>query len=422
MGTIGVLSAIAMINGVDLSILPAVSSRIQADFGLTDFEIGILGGAYVVVYAIAVIPFGAWADSGVRGRVVGFGVALWSLATALGAFTQNFTQLLLARGGVGFGEASYLPAGNSLVGDLYPREQRARALSYINGAFRVGISLGLLGGAALAAALGWRAAFLIAAVPGFILGAIALGIPEPDRGGAEATPETLRATGDYDWKAFRELLGTPTLRFVVVAVTFCLFVTQGAGFWLPLYVQHRFGLGLVQTGAVVGLPLLVGGLIGTFGGGWVGDRRGERSPRGHLEVTIASLLVGAASLAVVYSATSVPLLATAWFFASIFLTVWIPVLQAQILAVVIPVMRASGLTLALLVGNLFGNALAPPVIGGLSAATGSLGRALLLVVPGLAVVAAISLVPALGTVEADVRRMEERWQARLKAAFAANAQ
>lgn len=417
MWTIAILSAIAMVNGIDLSILPAVSSRIQADFGLTDFQIGILGGAYVVVYAIAVIPFGAWADAGVRSRVVGFGVALWSLATALGAATHSFSQLAIARGAVGFGEASYLPAGNSLIGDLYPREQRARALSFINGAFRAGISLGLLGGAAVAAALGWRAAFLIAAIPGFVLGVAALTIPEPERGGGESLPETLKATGDYDWKAFGQLLKIPTLRLVVVAVTLCLFVTQGAGFWLPLYVQHRFGLGLAQTGAVVGLPLLVGGLIGTFGGGWLGDREGAKSPRGHLQLTIVTLLAGAASLVVVYSAPWVPLFAAAWFVSSIFLTVWIPVLQAQIQALVIPVMRASGLTLALLVGNLFGNALAPPVIGGLSAATGSLGRALLLVVPALTVVAALSLVPALGTVTADVAEMQERWQARLRAAF-----
>jgi len=418
MWTVGILSAIALINGVDLSILPAVSSRIQAEFGLSDFQVGILGGAYVIVYAIAVIPFGAWADAGVRSRVVGFGVALWSLATALGAATHNFFQLAVARGAVGFGEASYLPAGNSLIGDLYPREQRARALSFLNAAFRVGISFGLLGGAAIAAALGWRTAFLIAAVPGFLLGLAALTMQEPERGGGEAMPETLKVTGDYDWRAFRELLGIPTLRLVVVAITLCLFVTQGAGFWMPLYLQHHFGLGLAQTGVAVGLPLLVGGLIGTFGGGWLGDRMGARSPRGHLQVTIVSLLAGAASLAVVYSAPSVPVLVAAWFLASIFLTVWIPVLQAQILAVVIPVMRASGLTLALLVGNLLGNALAPPVIGGLSGATGSLGLALLLVVPALTVLGALSLVPALGTVAADIEALQERWQARLRAAFA----
>jgi MFS family permease len=418
MYTVGLLSAIALFNGIDLSILPAVSSLLQREFSLADYQVGALGAAYVLVYAFAVIPFGVWSDGGARRLVVGFGVMIWSLATAISAATQNFAQLVVARGAVGFGEASYLPAGNSLVGDLYPREQRARALSFINAAFRAGIAFGVLGGAALAAALGWRAAFLIAALPGFVLGFLALRLREPGRGAGEAMPATLRITGEYDWGAYRQLLRIPTVRPVILAVSLCLFVSQGAGFWMPLYLQRHFGIGVAQAGAIAGLPLLVGGLIGTFGGGWIGDWRARKTPRGYLEVAIASLVLAAVALFAVYSAPTLPLLAAAWFFGSMFLSVWIPVLQAQVQLVVIPVMRASGITLTLLAGNLFGNALAPPVIGGVSGALHSLSLALLLLVPALTLVAALSLIPALSTAAKDSAAMDASWRARLQTAFA----
>src|SRR3982075_1540915 len=177
---------INFLNYMDRWVAAAASPLIQKDFGLTDAQVGLLGSAFLLVYAVAALPFGYWADRGVRKTVVGVGVAIWSVATLFTGFARNFVQLFLSRAVLGIGEAGYYPAGTSLLSDYFPKEQRGRVLSVWNVGSAVGIAVGFAGGGYVAEKFGWRNAFFFAAVPGILFALLAFGVREPLRGSVES--------------------------------------------------------------------------------------------------------------------------------------------------------------------------------------------------------------------------------------------
>ncbi len=169
-----------LLNFFDRTIPAILNEPIRLEWGLNDFQLGIIAAAFTVIYAIAGLPLGRLADRGSRRKVIGWGVALWSAFTAANAFAWSFGSFLVARMGVGVGEASYAPASSSLIGDLFPAERRSRAL----GIFMLGLPVGLMAAfftvGPLVAAFGdWRAPFVVAAVPGFVVAALFFLIREP---------------------------------------------------------------------------------------------------------------------------------------------------------------------------------------------------------------------------------------------------
>ena len=183
---LGVMVGINFLNYLDRYILPVVASKIQDEFHLSDAAIGGLGTAFLLVYAVAALPFGIWADRGVRRTVVGVGVAIWSLATLFTGLARSYVQLFAARAVLGIGEASYYPAGTSLLGDYFGKAQRGRAMSIWGAGTAVGIAVGFAGGGIVASILGWRAAFYLTAIPGLVFAVLAFRLREPLRGAAEA--------------------------------------------------------------------------------------------------------------------------------------------------------------------------------------------------------------------------------------------
>lgn len=159
-----------LFNFFDRTIPAIIIEPIRMEWSLSDFQIGIIGTAFTIVYAIAGLPLGRMADTGSRSKLMGWGLAAWSGLTAVNGLVGSFWAFLLVRMGVGIGEASYAPAANSLIGDLFPAHRRARAM----GIFMLGLPLGLLLafftiGAMVKAFDSWRAPFFIAAVPGLVL-------------------------------------------------------------------------------------------------------------------------------------------------------------------------------------------------------------------------------------------------------------
>src|SRR5256714_11130776 len=130
---LAVMVGINFLNYLDRYILPAVATKIQGEFHLTDSQVGLLGSAFLLVYAVATIPFGIWADRGVRKTVVAVGVTIWSLATLFTGLARNYVQLFAARAVLGIGEASYYPARTALLGDYLRKKGRARAASILAG-------------------------------------------------------------------------------------------------------------------------------------------------------------------------------------------------------------------------------------------------------------------------------------------------
>src|SRR5437879_10623783 len=173
---------INFLNYMDRWVASAASPLIQQEFHLGDALVGLLGSAFLLVYAFAALPFGYWADRGVRKTVFAAGVAIWSLATLVTGFSRNFAQLFLSRAVLGIGEASYYPAGTSLLSDYFPKEQRGRVMSIWGAGSTVGIAVGFAGGGFIAEKFGWRSALFFAAVPGILFALLAFGLSVKQRG------------------------------------------------------------------------------------------------------------------------------------------------------------------------------------------------------------------------------------------------
>src|SRR5438445_1464470 len=183
--TLLVLLGINTMNFYDRQVLGAVGEPIKHEFGLSDAELGLLGSAFIYLYALVGLPLGYWADVGRRKTILAAGASLWSLLTSLSGFAWSPVSLFVMRLGVGVGEASCAPAANSLLGDLFPPERRARALSIFMLGLPLGVGLSFPISGAIAQLWGWRWALLVAGLPGLILAVLALWIPEPLRGAAE---------------------------------------------------------------------------------------------------------------------------------------------------------------------------------------------------------------------------------------------
>jgi MFS family permease len=207
---------------VDRQILAILAPRIRADLQITGAELGLLyGTVFALFYAIFSLPLGRLADGWIRTRLLSISILAWSGATALGGFANSFAVLALSRLGVGVGEASTQPAGMSLLADSFPKHKRGMVTSWMAAATALGLGGALVIGGLTAdawdrawphggAPLGlksWQAAFLIAALPGLLLGFFLWRLPEPKRGGADGVATIVRPRPFHDaWTTLYAIL------------------------------------------------------------------------------------------------------------------------------------------------------------------------------------------------------------------------
>lgn len=412
-----------LFNFFDRVIPSIVAEPIRAEFGLSDTQLGVLLSAFVVVYAIAGLPLGRLADRASRKKIMGWGLAGWSLLTAATGMATNFATLLLIRLGVGVGEASYAPAANALIADLYPASRRARA----TGVFMLGLPLGLVLAfftiGRITEAFGtWRAPFLLAAVPGLGLAVLMFLITEPARGAAESAATS---TESID-RPLRRIASIRTMWWLTAAFCFYNVAAYAVnGFSVPL-IQRYFGQPLTTAAVLTGVIVGVTGLVGLTLGGQLADRADRRSARHRVllgagcvgaaaPLTFGGLLMGPAAVV-----GFVVLMSLGWLLGYLFFTAAYP----AVADVIEPRLRATAMALMFLVGYLLGGAGGPVLTGALSdafahramAAAGAgeltaahqaigLHDAMLWVVPiGLAAAAGAMFLAA-GTVAADRARM-----------------
>jgi MFS family permease len=409
---LGVMVGINFLNYMDRYVLPAVAGRIQAEFRLSDSQVGLLGSAFLLVYALATIPFGIWADRGVRRTVVGVGVTVWSLATLFTGIARSYLQLFLARAVLGVGEGSYYPAGTALLGDYFTKERRGRAMSIWAAGTAVGIAVGFAGGGLIGSRFGWRLAFYLTAIPGLILAMLAFRLREPLRGAAEVRGPRTTAGGQITIATVLGLLRIPSLRATIAAETALFFVLGGAAFWLPTYLTRQFGLGTGAAGTLAGGVLVVGLLAGSLLGGVVADRLTRRRQlASNLSVGLVGFIAGALLVALALLMPSLVLFVPMFLLGAAALYLYNGPYTAIKQNVVVPTFRATAVTVALLIEHLLGDSYSPLLIGRVSDAVHSLRLALLLLLPPLLLLAAIFAWFGLRHEDADARAMELEWAA-----------
>ncbi|HEV2582033.1 MAG TPA: MFS transporter [Ktedonobacteraceae bacterium] len=415
-----VLLVINILNYADRYVLPAILPKIadpKQGLGLTPFQQGLLGSSFLIVYALATLPLGVWADRGVRKNIVALCVGIWSVATTLAGITRSFAQLFSVRAVLGIGEAGYAPASLSLLGDFFPKSQRGRILSYWSAGTLIGAAIGFTLGGLIADTLGWRYAFFVVGVPGLIAAFLSWRMVEPVKGisdmndvivESEGTPVIEHGNiGKGFWKTAGALRGIPTYWVLVGALVFSFFTIGGTSFWLPSYIVDSFRLSVGQAGLASGAVLVASGLIGTVVGGWLADFAQRRRPEGRLLIATLGLLIGAPLVLGALLLHTLALFIAVFVLAAIALNFCTGPLNAVIQDVIAPEMRATALGLSLLLAHLLGDAAAPTVIGAIANGT-SLGTALTLTAPTFLFLAGLVCLLGLRTVARDMRRMQQQ--------------
>lgn len=419
-----VLFLVNVLNYADRYVLPAILPKIadpKGGLGLTSFEQGLLGSSFLVVYGIATLPLGVWADRGIRKNIVALCVSIWSVATVLAGFTRTFIQIFSVRAVLGIGEAGYAPASLSLLGDFFAKAKRGRILSYWSAGTLIGAAIGFTFGGLIADSLGWRYAFFFVGVPGLICAFLAWRMLEPRRGAFDTDEESsdeLPAEvvhggfGKDFWRTVRRLRSIPTYWVLVGALVFSFFTIGGTSFWLPSYLVDDFGLKVGQAGIISGAVLVCSGLVGTVVGGWLADFAQRRRREGRLLVATLGFLLGGPLVLIALFIHTLPLFIAVFIFAAISLNFCTGPLNAVIQDVIAPEMRATALGLSLLLAHLLGDAAAPSVIGAIANSM-SLGTALTLTAPTFLFLAGLVCLLGLRTVARDMRAMEKHLQKKL---------
>ena len=291
---LALLTSIGVVGFVDRIIMNVLAEPLRVEFGLNDTQLGIVNGlAFAVLNVVLGLVIARMAERRRRVSLIAVGTLLWSIATAACGLAATYVQLVLARVGVGVGEAVGLPSTYSVVSDYFPPERRATMMSMLNLAPPIGAFIGASGGALIAQLYGWRTALLVAAVPGLILALLlALFIAEPRRGGLDAggssgeVPPIGTVIGRY--------LRWPTMRHMLLGSTVASMVGFGLNAFLAAYLVRRFGFTLVQAGLVAGMVASLPSTLSILGAGWVSDRLARRgNRRGYALVPAITLLVSA---------------------------------------------------------------------------------------------------------------------------------
>ena len=290
--TLFLLFLINLLNFFDRQIIGVVTEPIRREFLLSDTALGWLGTAFTLLYAAVGLPLGRWADRSSRSRVLGWGVTLWSLATAASGMAWNYWSLFAARLGVGVGEAACSPAANSLIGDLYPPARRARAISIFMLGLPLGIFFSSLLGGMIAKAYGWRMAFFVATIPGLVLAIFVFRIVEPARGAADAGGAPVAPTESlHGWAPYLALWRIPTLRWIVLSGALHNFNAYAVNGFLPAYLGRYHHLDVAQANRITAITLGAVGVLALIVGGIAADRSRLWRPNGRLLLGAAAMLL-----------------------------------------------------------------------------------------------------------------------------------
>ena len=364
---LAVLTVVYVFNFVDRQLLVILQEPIKAELNLSDTQLGLLTGfAFALFYVICGIPIARWADKGNRRTIIALALTIWSVMTAMCGLAANYTHLLLARVGVGVGEAGGSPPAHSMISDIFKPKNRALALSVYSIGIYIGILIGFAAGGFLADAFSWRLAFFVVGIPGVALALLVLlTVREPIRGRSEGDTKAIEPAPPIGDVA-RLLWSRISFRHIALAASMQAFIIYGIGNWLPSYFLRTYELDIGTIGAWMALTTGFGGGLGSFCGGWMADKFGAKDVRWYLWVPaiLTSLLVPV-QLAILLSGEV--------YFALI-MTAPFHFLSAAYLGAVLAVshnlvngrMRAMTSAVLFFVLNLIGLGLGPVIVGFLS--------------------------------------------------------
>ncbi|MCX5783783.1 MAG: MFS transporter [Elusimicrobia bacterium] len=358
------LFAINLFNYIDRQILYSVFPLIKIDLSLSDTQLGALASAFMIIYTLYAPFAGYFGDRQKRPLWLCVSAVLWSAATMFSGLAKSYLGLLSARAAVGVGEAGYMSIAPPYLSEHFPKERRARVLSFFAIALPLGSALGYLLGGVLGENFGWRAAFFIVGVPGFLLGLMALTLKDerPALSTSQARPPSLK---DYS-----VLLKNKTYLLVSLSQAAVTFAMGGLAAWMPTYFNRYFDFSVGKAGMVFGAITVVAGTLGTFLGGFWADRLLKKTSRAYYIVSYISFFAAVPFAFAAVFANS-PQMAIALFFTAILLAfIYAGPLSAAVLTCTAPSMHSMAFAANIFIIHAFGDAVSPTIIGMISDASG----------------------------------------------------
>jgi MFS family permease len=363
------LFAVNLLNYFDRNLITILIEPIKQDLSLSDAQSGLLMGlAFALIYSLLGLPIARFADRARRVGVLSASLALWSAMTTLCGFATSFTTMFLARLGVGIGEAGGLPSTHALVGEYFPPQKRGGAMSIVAVGGSIGLLLGLIAGGLMHTAFGWRSAFMIAGAPGLIVALIfATTVREPPL--PQRSGEARQNLGE----AMRTLWGRKSYVLLTFGLGIATIGAYGHQAWIPTFLIRSFEMTPGETGVFYGLASAPAALLGVLGGGFLVDWLSKKDARWPLWMTALSFFIMVPIALAFFLAPEVPalkdqpLIVVALSIPIAMLGVmWTGPCFALIQNLAGSRLRATAAAAFMLVTNLVGLSLGPPITGFIS--------------------------------------------------------
>lgn len=353
---LAVLTLINMLNYLDRQVIFPLFGHIKAEFLLSDFDLGLLGSAFLLVHSLAILPMGMVADRYPRNIIIGVGVACWSFATFITGLVSTFRGLFAARSLVGIGEASYSPAAVAMLSDHFSEDVNARVQGVFNVGMLVGGTLGAIIGAFVAYYTNdWRLAFIIVAIPGAVLAFVALTLPD-----------RIHKTHDIDISVF-SLLRNRAYVWIVISGTFVSFASGAFITWGIEFITRYKGYNLRDAGIILGLGMMIASVLGVILGSYAADYFQKKYVWGRsMVVSVSLILATPLMIAGLRAEGTSALFLLYFFFGTMFLSVYLGPVTAVLHDIVPARVRASAFGAYVLVITLLGQTFAPAIVGSIS--------------------------------------------------------
>jgi len=352
-----ILTLAYVLNFVDRQLVAILGQPIKAELHLSDTGLGLLGGfAFAIFYSLLGIPIARLAERRNRVAIIAVATGLWSVMTALCGFAGSFATLLIARIGVGIGEAGSAAPSQALIADLVPRERRATALALFSLGVPVGMMISAIGGGWIAATLGWRAAFIALGLPGIVVAALLpLIVGDAPRREPAPPPPRFGTVLSMLWRD-RSFL------HMAAGATLASFAGYGlTTFAVPLMMRQGVDLRTAATGfgLIVGLALT----LGMAGGGWLSDRFSKYDPGAPGRISSLGATFAAILFLVALRQRDPIAVAGLSFAPFVFAHLYFGPTYAVTVNAVPPAARATAIAILLLAINAIGLGLGPLLVG-----------------------------------------------------------
>lgn len=429
------LGFVLLLDAIDQSIVRGMVGPLQDHFGVGDTEIGLLTSAFILVNGVITVPAGYLADRWHRTRTIGHTVLGWSGITALCAAAPTFPVLVAIRGALGFGQAITEPSAASLIADYYPTEQRGKAFSIQQVMLIAGTGLGVGIGGVVGNAFGWRAGFVVVALPGIVVALVAYRLREPARGHADrlhvgvvdtdgdgrsdAIDADVVHGGLFDdgFRTFvremvaglrqdlRTIWDITTMKYAMVGVAALLFAVFAVSTWLPQFYERQLGIAEGRAEAWFAALVMLGGVPGVLVGGKVADRYAARVRGARVAIPAYSILAGNTFFTLSYLRLPFAPAFALQLVGLFCMTMAIPGLRAGLSDAIPANLRGAGFGAFNLVSVVFGAAIAPLAVSILSDVFDNNLRTAFLLVAPVVYLGALVLLRAREHLEADAMKI-----------------